>query len=158
MGAVCDPACGSGSLLLKAVKILGKDAVTTGFLARKSTLRHVVRRHFLSGACVERNSMTKKYKLLDWWIEASGYYAGYKTTIFVCSKDGRLCVEPKEFEAQIKKLTEDGKCAPGLSEPPKESFSQLFHIVECRFFDDGATNIAYEGEFEPVESVLGRIY
>ena len=28
---VYDPACGSGSLLLKAVKILGKDAVTTGF-------------------------------------------------------------------------------------------------------------------------------
>lgn len=32
---VYDPACGSGSLLLKAVKILGKDAVTTGFFGQE---------------------------------------------------------------------------------------------------------------------------
>ncbi len=32
---VYDPACGSGSLLLKAVKILGKDAVTTGFYGQE---------------------------------------------------------------------------------------------------------------------------
>jgi type I restriction enzyme M protein len=30
-----DPACGSGSLLLKVVKILGKDAVTTGFFGQE---------------------------------------------------------------------------------------------------------------------------
>lgn len=30
-----DPACGSGSLLLKAEKILGKDAVTTGFYGQE---------------------------------------------------------------------------------------------------------------------------
>jgi hypothetical protein len=102
--------------------------------------------------------MTKKHKLLDWWLEASGCYAGYETTIFVCSKDGRLCVEPEEYESQIKKLVEKGKCAPGLPEPPKGSFSQLFHIAECCFFDDGATEIAFEGKFEPVESVPGRIY
>lgn len=30
-----DPACGSGSLLLKAVKVLGKDAVTTGFYGQE---------------------------------------------------------------------------------------------------------------------------
>ena len=32
---VYDPACGSGSLLLKAVKILGKDAVTNGFFGQE---------------------------------------------------------------------------------------------------------------------------
>ena len=32
---VYDPACGSGSLLLKAVKILGKDAVTNGFYGQE---------------------------------------------------------------------------------------------------------------------------
>ena len=32
---VYDPACGSGSLLLRAVKILGKDAVTTGFFGQE---------------------------------------------------------------------------------------------------------------------------
>lgn len=32
---VYDPACGSGSLLLKAVKLLGKDAVTTGFYGQE---------------------------------------------------------------------------------------------------------------------------
>ena len=32
---VYDPACGSGSLLLKAVKVLGKDAVTTGFYGQE---------------------------------------------------------------------------------------------------------------------------
>ena len=32
---VYDPACGSGSLLLKAEKILGKDAVTTGFYGQE---------------------------------------------------------------------------------------------------------------------------
>lgn len=32
---VYDPACGSGSLLLKAVKILGKDAVITGFYGQE---------------------------------------------------------------------------------------------------------------------------
>ena len=32
---VYDPACGSGSLLLKAIKILGKDAVTTGFYGQE---------------------------------------------------------------------------------------------------------------------------
>jgi len=32
---VYDPACGSGSLLLKAVKILGKNAVTTGFYGQE---------------------------------------------------------------------------------------------------------------------------
>ncbi|WP_231036047.1 type I restriction-modification system subunit M [Pectinatus sottacetonis] len=32
---VYDPACGSGSLLLKAVKILGKDAITTGFYGQE---------------------------------------------------------------------------------------------------------------------------
>lgn len=32
---VYDPACGSGSLLLKAIKILGKDAVTVGFLGQE---------------------------------------------------------------------------------------------------------------------------
>lgn len=32
---VYDPACGSGSLLLKAVKILGKEAVTTGFYGQE---------------------------------------------------------------------------------------------------------------------------
>ncbi len=32
---VYDPACGSGSLLLKAEKILGKDAVTTGFFGQE---------------------------------------------------------------------------------------------------------------------------
>ena len=32
---VYDPACGSGSLLLSAVKILGKDAVTTGFFGQE---------------------------------------------------------------------------------------------------------------------------
>ena len=32
---VYDPACGSGFLLLKAVKILGKDAVTTGFFGQE---------------------------------------------------------------------------------------------------------------------------
>lgn len=32
---VYDPACGSGSLLLKAVKVLGKDAVTTGFFGQE---------------------------------------------------------------------------------------------------------------------------
>ena len=32
---VYDPACGSGSLLLKAVKILGKDAVKTGFYGQE---------------------------------------------------------------------------------------------------------------------------
>ncbi len=102
--------------------------------------------------------MTKKYKLLDWWIEASGYYAGCETEVFVCSKDGELCVEPEQFELQIKRLVESGKSASGLPELPKGSFSQVFHIIECRFFDDGATNISYEGEFEPVEAVLGRIY
>lgn len=33
---VYDPACGSGSLLLKAEKILGKDAIRNGFMGRKS--------------------------------------------------------------------------------------------------------------------------
>lgn len=32
---VYDPACGSGSLLLKAVKILGRDAVTNGFFGQE---------------------------------------------------------------------------------------------------------------------------
>lgn len=32
---VYDPACGSGSLLLKAVKLLGKDAVTNGFFGQE---------------------------------------------------------------------------------------------------------------------------
>ena len=32
---VYDPACGSGSLLLKAVKVLGKDAVTNGFYGQE---------------------------------------------------------------------------------------------------------------------------
>lgn len=32
---VYDPACGSGSLLLKAVKLLGKDAVTAGFYGQE---------------------------------------------------------------------------------------------------------------------------
>ncbi len=32
---VYDPACGSGSLLLKAEKILGKDAITTGFYGQE---------------------------------------------------------------------------------------------------------------------------
>jgi len=32
---VIDPACGSGSLLLKAVKILGRDAVTNGFYGQE---------------------------------------------------------------------------------------------------------------------------
>lgn len=32
---VYDPACGSGSLLLKAEKVLGKDAVTTGFYGQE---------------------------------------------------------------------------------------------------------------------------
>ena len=32
---VYDPACGSGSLLLKAVKLLGKDAVTNGFYGQE---------------------------------------------------------------------------------------------------------------------------
>ena len=32
---VYDPACGSGSLLLKAVKILGRDAVTNGFYGQE---------------------------------------------------------------------------------------------------------------------------
>lgn len=32
---VYDPACGSGSLLLKAVKLLGKDAVTSGFFGQE---------------------------------------------------------------------------------------------------------------------------
>jgi type I restriction enzyme M protein len=35
LNKVYDPACGSGSLLLKAVKILGKDAVTTGFYGQE---------------------------------------------------------------------------------------------------------------------------
>lgn len=34
-GKNIDPACGSGSLLLKAEKILGKDAVTTGFYGQE---------------------------------------------------------------------------------------------------------------------------
>ena len=34
-----DPACGSGSLLLKAEKILGKDTIRNGFMDRKSTSR-----------------------------------------------------------------------------------------------------------------------
>lgn len=102
--------------------------------------------------------MTKKYRMLDWWIEATGYYAGYETTIFICSKEGMLCTVPEEYEAEIKKLVERGKCAPGLPEPPKGSFSQLYHIVECCFFDDGATKITYEGEFEPVESKPGETY
>lgn len=32
---VYDPACGSGSLLLKAIDVLGKDAVTTGFFGQE---------------------------------------------------------------------------------------------------------------------------
>ena len=32
---VCDPACGSGSLLLKAEKVLGKEAVTNGFYGQE---------------------------------------------------------------------------------------------------------------------------
>ena len=32
---VCDPACGSGSLLLKAVKVLGRDAVRNGFYGQE---------------------------------------------------------------------------------------------------------------------------
>ncbi len=35
LNKVYDPACGSGSLLLKAAKILGKDAVTTGFFGQE---------------------------------------------------------------------------------------------------------------------------
>ena len=35
---VYDPACGSGSLLLKAEKILGKDCVTTGFYGQEINL------------------------------------------------------------------------------------------------------------------------
>lgn len=35
LNKVYDPACGSGSLLLKAVKVLGKDAVTTGFFGQE---------------------------------------------------------------------------------------------------------------------------
>lgn len=35
LNKVYDPACGSGSLLLKAVKILGKDAVTSGFYGQE---------------------------------------------------------------------------------------------------------------------------
>ena len=35
LGTNIDPACGSGSLLLKAVKVLGKDAVTTGFYGQE---------------------------------------------------------------------------------------------------------------------------
>lgn len=35
LNKVYDPACGSGSLLLKAVKILGKDAVTNGFYGQE---------------------------------------------------------------------------------------------------------------------------
>jgi len=35
LNKVYDPACGSGSLLLKAVQILGKDAVTTGFFGQE---------------------------------------------------------------------------------------------------------------------------
>lgn len=35
LNKVYDPACGSGSLLLKAVKILGKDAVKTGFYGQE---------------------------------------------------------------------------------------------------------------------------
>ena len=31
-----DPACGSGSLLLKAEKVLGKDAVRNGFYGQES--------------------------------------------------------------------------------------------------------------------------
>ena len=34
-GRKIDPACGSGSLLLKAVKILGKDGVVTGFFGQE---------------------------------------------------------------------------------------------------------------------------
>ena len=87
--------------------------------------------------------------MLDWWIEASGYYAGYETTIFVCSKDGKLCVEPEKHEAEIKRLVERGESAPGLPKPPKGSFSQLYDV---------ATKITYEGEFEPVKSKPGEIY
>ena len=35
---VYDPACGSGSLLLKAVKVLGKDAVTNGFYGQETNV------------------------------------------------------------------------------------------------------------------------
>lgn len=35
LNKVYDPACGSGSLLLKAAKLLGKDAVTTGFFGQE---------------------------------------------------------------------------------------------------------------------------
>ena len=34
-GAATDPACGSGSLLLKAVKVLGRDAVRNGFYGQE---------------------------------------------------------------------------------------------------------------------------
>ena len=34
---VYDPACGSGSLLLQSIKVLGKDKVRQGFSARKRT-------------------------------------------------------------------------------------------------------------------------
>ena len=37
---VYDPACGSGSLLLKAEKVLGREAVRNGFMGRKSILPH----------------------------------------------------------------------------------------------------------------------
>ena len=37
---VYDPACGSGSLLLKFAKILGKENVRLGFSAKRSTLPH----------------------------------------------------------------------------------------------------------------------
>lgn len=104
------------------------------------------------------NEMTKKYKMLDWWIEATGHYAGIEEKIFVCSKNGDICVEPEDFEPQIKKLIESGKCAPGKPAPPKGSFSQLYYLVTCCFFDDNATEVAYEGEFEPVKSEPGKIY
>ena len=39
---VYDPACGSGSLLLKAVKILGKDGVVTGFFGREYEIISVI--------------------------------------------------------------------------------------------------------------------
>jgi len=38
---VYDPACGSGSLLLKAAKILGKDNVRQGFYGRRSISPHI---------------------------------------------------------------------------------------------------------------------
>ncbi len=103
---VYDPACGSGSLLLKALKILGKDAVRNGFYGQEMTNNNKLTSENVDKIVdvFTRREEVKHFTHLAGYEEVAENDYNLSVSTYVEAKDTREKIDIKKLNAEIEQI------------------------------------------------------